>query len=826
MNTNWKSPRRLLPVIAGALVLLVAGLLIFFPVGRVKALAASRASAALGREVAIDEAKLSLRGGLGVRLQGLRVGNPAGFGGEPLAAVDAVDLRLRLAPLLRGRVEADRLVVTGPALKLRRLADGRDNFTFAPPAGGGAGGGKAGGKTPSVAAPSVALDRVAIVGGRLDFADAAAGTGVRLVGVTLEASLATDAAGRVAARGELGVDSLLVDGPAPVPALPVTLTFDLAHDPAAGSFTLAESALAAGPLRFKLSGDAARRDGGLAARGRLVSDRITAADLLGLLPADRREVLAAYRLAGDVVVEADASLEPGRAPAYAATASLTDLTMSGGELPGELRVASARADLQPDSLHVALTKASFGGRPLQGDFAVTRFADPRLRGSLSGEVDLAYLQPFLPPGRQAAIAGALTVRVEVDGDVKRPQQLLRGGEVVVSRMTYRDAMLGEPLTSLDAKLALSPEAVTIASCAARFGRSDVSLTGRLADPFAALAGDAARRPALSFAAHARRFDVDRIFPAASPAWVKRGTAAAAPAARDSLTGRLPDLRGAGTLRADSLLYGGVAFTSVTGDVKIVDRRIEVAGVKADVYTGKVTGSTTVDLNDLNRPAFGGRFAASRIEADDFLSRFTPLKGLLFGKFDLSGTYGAAGRDGAAVRSSLTLDAGAKMDEGRVVTRGPVHAALSAVATKAGSSFGENQALRALAAHVVVRDGRVGLDTLATRLGDLGELVFGGGYAFTGELDAAGGLLLSEDLSRKLRNPGGVVGRVTGLLGGGGGAAAPVERVVVPLRAGGTLTKPSVELDVAGALKEVAGGAAAQAAQGARARLRGLLGGGK
>jgi hypothetical protein len=306
--------------------------------------------------------------------------------------------------------------------------------------------------------------------------------------------------------------------------------------------------------------------------------------------------------------------------------------------------------------------------------------------------------------------------------------------------------------------------------------------------------------------------------------VKRGAAAAAPAPRDSLTARLPDLRGAGTLRADSLLYGGVAFTGVTGNARLVDRRIEVADVKADVYTGKVAGSTTVDLNDLNRPTFGGRFAATRIEADDFLSRFTPLKGLLFGKFDLSGTYGAAGRDGATVRSSLTLDAGAKMDEGRVVTRGPVHAALSAVATKAGSSFAQNQTLRTLAAHVVVRDGRVGLDTLATRLGDLGELVFGGGYAFTGELDAAGGLLLSEDLSRKLRNPGGVVGRVTGLLGGGGDA--PVERVVVPLRAGGTLAKPTVDLDVAGALKEVAGGAAAQAAQGARARLRGLLGGGK
>ena len=820
MKTMNGSPKRLLLVIAGSLVLLVAGLLIFFPVGRVKALAASRASAALGRDVAIDDARLSLSGGLGVRLQGLRVGNPPGFGGEPLAAVEAVDLRLRLLPLLRGRVEADRLVVTGPALDLRRRADGTDNFTFAPPADGTgrAGAGKGG------ASPAITLDRVAIVGGRLAFTDEAAGTGARLAGLKLEASLATDAAGRSVARGELGVDSLLVDGPAPLPALPVSLRFDLAYDRAAALLTLAESALSAGPLRFKLSGDVARGGDDVVAHGRLVSDRITAADLLGLLPADRREVLAAYRLAGDVVVEADASLEPGRAPAYAATASLTDLVMSGGELPGELRVASARADLRPDSLHVAVTKASFGGRPLQGVFSVTRFAEPRLRGNVSGEVDLAYVQPFLPPGRGAAIAGVLAVRAELDGSVKQPERLLRGGEVVVTRMTYRDAMLGEPLTSLDARLALAPDAVTITNCVARFGRSDVSLTGRLADPFAALAADAARRPVLTFAAHARRFDIDRVFPAASPAWAKRGSAAAAPAPRDSLTARLPDLRGSGTLRADSLLYGGVAFTDVTGAARLVDRRVEVADVKADVYTGKVTGSTTVDLNDLNRPTFGGSFAATRIEADDFLSRFTPLKGLLFGKFDLSGTYGAAGRDGATVRNSLTLDAGAKMDEGRVVTRGPVHAALSALATKAGGSFAQNQTLRTLAAHVVVRDGRVGLDTLATRLGDLGELVFGGGYAFTGELDAAGGLLLSEDLSRKLRNPGGVVGKVTGLLGGGGGA--PVARLVVPLRVGGTLSQPAVELDAAAALKDVAGGAAAQATQGARAQLRRLLGSGK
>ena len=507
-----------------------------------------------------------------------------------------MDLRLRLAPLLRGRVEADRLVVTAPVLRLRRRADGTDNFTFAPSASGGGGGASGGG-----ASPEITLDRIAIVDGLVAFTDEAAGAGVRLVGLRLESDLTTAASGRSVARGEAAVDSLILDGPAPIPALPVALSFELAYDRTTSLLTLAESSLAAGPLRFKLTGDYLGRDGAVTAHGRLVSDRITAADLIGLLPADRREVLSVYRIAGDVVVEAETTLEPGRSPVYAATAGLTDLVMSGGELPGELRVASARADLRPDSLHVALTQASFGGRPLQGRLSVTRFADPHLRGNLGGEIDLAYLQPFLPPQRRAVIAGALEVRVELDGSAKRPERLLRGGEIVVRRMTYRDALLGEPLTALEAKCALTPEAVTVTRCDARFGASDVALTGRIADPFAGLAKDASRRSALTFTARSRRFDVDRIFPAASPAWVRRGTTPAADAPRDTLAARLPDLRGVGTLSVDSLLYGRVAFTGVTGNVRLADRRIEVADVAADVYTGKVSGSTTVDLNDPEPP---------------------------------------------------------------------------------------------------------------------------------------------------------------------------------------------------------------------------------
>lgn len=73
-------------------------------------------SRGLGREVGAERVGLTLRGGAGLRLTGLRVaGRPASGGGEPLVVARTAELRLRLLPLLGLRLVIDRL----------ELADGR-----------------------------------------------------------------------------------------------------------------------------------------------------------------------------------------------------------------------------------------------------------------------------------------------------------------------------------------------------------------------------------------------------------------------------------------------------------------------------------------------------------------------------------------------------------------------------------------------------------------------------------------------------------------------------------------------------------------------------
>src|SRR3990170_1135705 len=84
---------------------------------------------ALGRRVEVGRVELTVLTGLGARLDGLAVhGDPADP--EPLLAVESVRLRVRLLPLIRGRVVVARVVLTRPALRfVARAADG-------PPAAG------------------------------------------------------------------------------------------------------------------------------------------------------------------------------------------------------------------------------------------------------------------------------------------------------------------------------------------------------------------------------------------------------------------------------------------------------------------------------------------------------------------------------------------------------------------------------------------------------------------------------------------------------------------------------------------------------------------
>ena len=153
----------LVGAVAAVVVLVVAALILvpfLVDTPRVQALIASNASQALGRPVKFRSMSISVLPLPAVALHGLEIAEDPHFGTEPFLKLETGKVRLKLVPLLTGRVELGDIKLTKPVITVIQAADGRMNISTlgagpkeppsepkaaerAPRGGGGTGGGGA-----------------------------------------------------------------------------------------------------------------------------------------------------------------------------------------------------------------------------------------------------------------------------------------------------------------------------------------------------------------------------------------------------------------------------------------------------------------------------------------------------------------------------------------------------------------------------------------------------------------------------------------------------------------------------------------------------------
>ncbi|MEE8576314.1 MAG: AsmA-like C-terminal region-containing protein, partial [candidate division Zixibacteria bacterium] len=444
------------------------------------------------------------------------------------------------------------------------------------------------------------------------------------------------------------------------------------------------------------------------------------------------------------------------------------------------------------------------GYMMAEDKQASGVVSPSIDGKLAGRLNLAMLNQFLPEKGSPSMSGSIKMNLQFSGNATDPSNFKPRGRITITDGAYTDSLLAEPITYLACGMRISPDTITIDSMMLRFESSDIALSGKLSQPFPYLLPfdgidrSQLRRPMFNFALTSGRFDIDKLFPEAVPG-----------AQSDDQTDMsldsvsivfVPDIDGQGTFSADTIIYSEMEMTSVTAKVTIRDRVIRCHDATANLYTGKLSGETTIDLNDFESPQYIGSFAADQIEADDFISRFAgKMGGHLFGKIDVTGTYNAHGWDSDAFLNSLTMTGRANMKEGRLITSGVIHSLFSQLAAHMGEEFAEEQPLKNLATDLIVKDGRISLDDLATKLGNVGDFSIGGWYGFDGSIGYTGSLLLSEEQSTKLLSQKGLAGGLAGLFS----SSDANTRVRLPFKIDGTTDHPKATLDFA-SLTENAG----------------------
>lgn len=168
-----------------------------------KARVAREASAVVGARVRLDSLDVSLL--RGIRLGGIRIRNPPGFGGDLLTA-EGAKLSYELWPLLLGRIQVDELSLRRPVITL--AADARGDFNYQKLAALSPVSPKATSPAPASASLlRMVVSKLQVEGARFAIVDERQTAVLRLEGASLDAALGVESA-VVTGTGKARVDTL------------------------------------------------------------------------------------------------------------------------------------------------------------------------------------------------------------------------------------------------------------------------------------------------------------------------------------------------------------------------------------------------------------------------------------------------------------------------------------------------------------------------------------------------------------------------------------------------------------------------------------------
>lgn len=810
-----------------------------------------RLEASLNRDVEVGSVRLRVFPRLEVAVDTLRVDNPPDFDAPPFAEVQRVRLGVALLPLLRRRVEVDDASVSGAAVRLRVLPDGRSNFgDFVPTDEEADGAGPDG--APAFRAE---VGRVEVEGVSVAYRDDATGLRVEAREVGGEGALGEPSggarpvdvrleAGEISAAGLPGGRSLEPRAGA------VRIRGRAAADPA--SLHIEEGEVRLGAVRVGLAGRVdSLRSPVRRLDLRLSADELAVRDLLalaeGLAPAvegagpgatgeDRAAALDSLRPTGTVGLELEVrgALGPDRRPTVDGRATVRDGGFGAPGRPALAEGLEGEVRIGADSLRIERVRGRLLDGELEASGAVAVDSPRAFRLSLTA-VPRLEAWPRAVPG--VASDGELSGPVALDLAVRG-----RPGDAAGTRATgtvrpdgvrlRRPGWRGD-LTFPGGSLRLTGDGLSGSGlpvvAAGDTLRADLELTGL----FSTLGRSGAVRR-LTSEVRGPHLDLDALLGREAADSITYGRLAFARLGGRQVAGRTPEELAAregfrrpdalpveGTVRAvlGRVIWGPYRMDDVELEARLSPDRLEITRARLSTFGGRAEGTFALQLGPGPLAPFTLEMDLEGVEASQLLSTLTPLGAAATGTTSFSlATSGRLDTLLLPVADQLSGDGRMEARDGQV-RENPLTTALARTLSQ--------PTLRAPGFARWILPFEVRGDALQLPQGRLtgGALPvdFAGSVGFGGGLQMAVTVQLPrEAASRLAERVGGLPSALLQRVAGGQGA------LPVGLGLAGTLADPQVTVET-DALRQTLQTAAKQEAAGqlerrAEGLLRNILGG--
>ncbi len=832
-------PKRILIAVLGSLaalfIALAIALVFAFPAERVGALAAERASTALGREIGVGGVRMRIWPVPAVSLEEVMIGATSPRAGEiatarpavPLASVARIDLRPRLIPLLRRELRLRSIVIDRPVVMIEA-----DSLAEAipepddPPADG-----------PGFWDDSTfEIDLIRIVDGSIEFRDLVTGGVARVEDfnqeIRLDGRLRDGVLATLRLSGGLTADGVTVDLPGrfavPLRDVRLAVEHDAELDLLAEHARIDDFALTFQEMTLEGSGEvvAWADSTARAVSLQLSTGQTELTPLLASLPAAWRgwpadaaagEEWTATAGQARLDVSVDGRLGAGLTPSVVGSLAVNEISLARGGDP-VLTEFAGRVEFTESSAATDGMSGRVLGAPLDLRFALEDFAAPVADASIAAQVDLgrAAALYLFPAGWTAS--GAVAIDLSLLGPLREPAALALDGTVTLAEIALTAPEWPAPLDLRGGALQLAGAELVGRDISGSFGRSDLRLDFAADDwlPFAFGEPNAILRTV--FAADSRNLDLDEINPydPADPTYPQIVFAHLAgvtvdgqsPAAlADSLGFRrpsLPPIDASGRYFAERLTQKGVTYEDVEVQVAIADGRLDIPAGRLRFLGGDIGFAARLDAAaDSTMPApFQLQFSLDGIGAEGFLHRFTAFRDHLDGALrSRGGITMALDERLLPVISSVGGEGDLAVVGGRIVNWSMARA----IGGEVGLARFDTIAFQDWRGAFRLAGSRVYLTETTMEAGDV-AIRAGGSFDVSGQLDLAGTLYLSPALTAAA---GGRLGAIASAVADGDG------RIPVGFRLSGTSRDASASLD----LSEAGARLADRARQEAEAEVR-------
>ena len=649
-------PRRLGLLMGGLVALVLVGYLALIVIFRAivdPASLADRAephiSSALNRRVSIGSAELKIFPRPEVRLLRLRIENLADFEGMPLATLDELNLRPRLLPLLRRRVEIDRVQAVGPRVLLQVDDQGRTNFGDFVPA-----------SREDEEAPDTPLALeirgIEVADARIGYRDALSGRTLQADGLWLEGSVKRDAEGRLEIDLESGVDSLRFAYPPAwrkgVRGLRVQAAIEAVAGPEMRWIEIASGTAMLNGLSVAVSGRAdslrsPRRMLDLAIRG----DEVDLSGLISSLPDSIRNAVP-VDVWGDLGVDLTVrgALGPDVFPAVEGIVTLRRGGVRREAGPPLLESLDADVQISDGRAELSGGRARMPGGEISAAGVLALDSTLAFEGSIDGSADAAELARAFgsaAPDQPTASRGTARWSVTGTGAMGRLDQARLTGELGLAGIEITGGSLVRPVEIPSAVVRLAGgravwEGVTVVAA------GDPLLTsGTVSDVLGAFAVEP-RSPAVEASVSGARLDIDALLGTAQ-AEIGYGRIAWARLADRLLQGRAPEewaaeqelqrpgplpVMGRVTFRVDSVLRLPYRLDRVRGVVRLGPDRVDLEEASFGAYGGTGSARGSLRLGELESEPFLLNVSLKDVRAEQYLAQNTPLGTLIAGTLSM------------------------------------------------------------------------------------------------------------------------------------------------------------------------------------------------